>query len=1117
MLKRLITLIILFQTIIFAENTLTLISLNSTTSDYLDSGDDKYYEVLLESSGTITTYSNSNIDTVGYIFDEPGNQITYNDDGEKEYSDFIIEKDLDAGKYYIVVSGYDTSTVGNFDLIVNFTKNSIDPSDKVLGTTASLENVTKLYVATFNRAPDSAGLDYWVASSGLSLEDIATSFFDQPEAKEKYPSGSTNGNFINAIYSNLFNRIPDTAGFNYWKNELDTGRIAKSVFILAVVNGAQDTDSDILTNKTEVGLAFANASMTDTTAATSIMKDITADSTTVTAAINNLGIRDTNDYINGTLVRGGDIGDDSSNATLVSLSNDKVILTGYNDDDDYYKLNISYTGSTTSALYMVDNSESSNISIRFFYVNENGETQFIYPITSPSAAYGNVSNDTSVYDVYSTYDYYMIIKSTISASNYEVILGTPRAFIENLNKDKDYIGSNLVDGSDAGNTINEAPVLTLDNYSYISGFNQNDDYFGLFTSYNQGYATLTLSDYTADLSLSLYNSNGVFLKEATSLISGEKTITYPFNKATTYYIKVNRVGSSSSSYKVKISFSIDNYSNIPTEGVDATVDDYDYVNNILVDGGDAGDEISLANDIALVSNQANISGYCQNPDFYKVNPPSSGTITFSLSDLSDNIGLYVYNSEGALIKRLYERTSTTKTIPIVISNNKPLFISVTPLEDSNSRYKLSINTTTSILDYDYVDGYLSVNKDASDTITNAETISLNSKVIGYVQDDDYFEMSAVSNGTFFLSLDAYPNNVLVSLLDESGNKIKEDVTINGKLSSFSYDMNATNTYYLNVRPSNDSLASNYMFTQSFSIEIVERGKNDYINNIMISEGDAGDSVNDAIEVDLSSGYAIIEGYAEDNDYYTINVANKVSLYIAENSSIQAAKVRANGSTYQGINLGAEYSVSSFGDRVYFKIEPLDNTTPLPYFVKLTVQYPTENTPPSDSGTSGTVDSGSTGTSDSVDSVTGNYSSQGVIYSKSGNLEDGYITKRNIQIGNCTIDELIVHYRVSSFFGEPTVNGSFKWTAGTNTADDCLPYSTKIFLKITEPSGGNGYIILSPVVPKSGAGYGYNVTGSPNWNDHICGHYGTQKTTCLNESDAKYIHINGSITDFDIEY
>ena len=40
------------------------------------------------------------------------------------------------------------------------------------------EEVAKLYVATFNRAPDKAGLDYWTTTSGLKLSGIASSFFD---------------------------------------------------------------------------------------------------------------------------------------------------------------------------------------------------------------------------------------------------------------------------------------------------------------------------------------------------------------------------------------------------------------------------------------------------------------------------------------------------------------------------------------------------------------------------------------------------------------------------------------------------------------------------------------------------------------------------------------------------------------------------------------------------------------------------------------------------------------------------------------------------------------------------------------------------------------------------
>ena len=147
------------------------------------------------------------------------------------------------------------------------------------------ESVTKLYIATFDRAPDSAGLEYWVKNSNLSLEGIATSFFDQPETKNLYPTGTSTEAFIEAIYTNLFKRDPDTAGAEYWKKDLESGVVNKSVFILAVVNGAKDDDATLLANKTEVGLAFVNSGSNDVDQAKSIMSQITIEDSTVNDAL----------------------------------------------------------------------------------------------------------------------------------------------------------------------------------------------------------------------------------------------------------------------------------------------------------------------------------------------------------------------------------------------------------------------------------------------------------------------------------------------------------------------------------------------------------------------------------------------------------------------------------------------------------------------------------------------------------------------------------------------------------------------------------------------------------------------------------------------------------------
>ena len=162
-------------------------------------------------------------------------------------------------------------------------------------TVPIVENVTELYVATFNRAPDSSGLDYWVDSSGLYLEQVSQSFFDQPETQTLYPPGTSAYDFVWSVYDNLFNRTPDSGGLTYWAEELQSGRIHRSVFILAVINGAQNTeeygnDATILENKTMVGLSFSSAGLDDVKDAEDIMVGITDDDATVTSALDRYDI-----------------------------------------------------------------------------------------------------------------------------------------------------------------------------------------------------------------------------------------------------------------------------------------------------------------------------------------------------------------------------------------------------------------------------------------------------------------------------------------------------------------------------------------------------------------------------------------------------------------------------------------------------------------------------------------------------------------------------------------------------------------------------------------------------------------------------------------------------------
>jgi len=147
------------------------------------------------------------------------------------------------------------------------------------------EEVSKLYVATFNRAPDSAGLNYWTNSSGLKLSEIAKSFFTQYETQEKYPSSTSNRNFLATVYQNMFNRQPDFEGWDYWQNELDNDIITKNGFIQSAINGAKDNENSkdltILNNKTKVALYYASLGLDDISDARTILEGVTDNEATV--------------------------------------------------------------------------------------------------------------------------------------------------------------------------------------------------------------------------------------------------------------------------------------------------------------------------------------------------------------------------------------------------------------------------------------------------------------------------------------------------------------------------------------------------------------------------------------------------------------------------------------------------------------------------------------------------------------------------------------------------------------------------------------------------------------------------------------------------------------------
>ena len=101
----------------------------------------------------------------------------------------------------------------------------------------------RLYQAAFGRAPDAAGLAYWVGvlQGGTSLDGIAAGFLVSAEFQARYGSLDDAG-FVNALYRNVLGRAADAAGSAYWTATLASGTTRAEV--LANFSESTENKSD---------------------------------------------------------------------------------------------------------------------------------------------------------------------------------------------------------------------------------------------------------------------------------------------------------------------------------------------------------------------------------------------------------------------------------------------------------------------------------------------------------------------------------------------------------------------------------------------------------------------------------------------------------------------------------------------------------------------------------------------------------------------------------------------------------------------------------------------------------------------------------------------------------
>ncbi|MCL2020740.1 MAG: DUF4214 domain-containing protein [Betaproteobacteria bacterium] len=122
---------------------------------------------------------------------------------------------------------------------------------------ASSSFIQRAYIAFFNRPADDAGYKFWLNHLGPD-QDLLDLFSQSEEYLSDY-DGKSDEEIITIIYQNLFGRLPEAEGLNYWAGQMTAGWITVGNAAYEILGGAQGTDLTAVNNKATAAQAFTAA------------------------------------------------------------------------------------------------------------------------------------------------------------------------------------------------------------------------------------------------------------------------------------------------------------------------------------------------------------------------------------------------------------------------------------------------------------------------------------------------------------------------------------------------------------------------------------------------------------------------------------------------------------------------------------------------------------------------------------------------------------------------------------------------------------------------------------------------------------------------------------------
>jgi hypothetical protein len=146
-----------------------------------------------------------------------------------------------------VAAGYQVKAATGTDVDIFSNVERLHFSDNYIGFDLAgiAGQAFRLYQAAFDRKPDLTGLGYWIndMDKGSSLTTVAAGFMQSPEFQQLYGTNPSTTTLLTNFYKNILHRAPDQAGFDYWANELNTGKTTPAA---ALASFCEDVENQAL-------------------------------------------------------------------------------------------------------------------------------------------------------------------------------------------------------------------------------------------------------------------------------------------------------------------------------------------------------------------------------------------------------------------------------------------------------------------------------------------------------------------------------------------------------------------------------------------------------------------------------------------------------------------------------------------------------------------------------------------------------------------------------------------------------------------------------------------------------------------------------------------------------